>query len=44
MFTEWVSLHAQTPGSAAILLLLSEDEKQSGFPTLHVCFKLYVCS
>lgn len=41
MFTERVSLSAQTSDSAPILRLLSEEEKQSGFPTLSVC--VYVC-
>ncbi len=43
MFTGRVSLCAQTSGSATILHLLSEEEKQSGFPTLCVCVCVLYC-
>lgn len=43
MFTERVSLSAQTSDSAPILRLLSEEEKQSGFPTLRVCVFYTIC-
>ena len=46
MFTERLCLSAQTAGSAPILRLLSEDEKQSGFPNSEcvcVCVFYTVC-